>query len=46
MFVRRVAEVALIARSPDYELLRPVLMELKRWHHEPEPGELPTSRQA
>jgi hypothetical protein len=30
MFVRRVAEAALIACSPDYELLRPVLIELKR----------------
>lgn len=30
MFVRTVAEAALIACSPDYELLRPVLIELKR----------------
>jgi hypothetical protein len=29
-FVRKVAEAALIACSPDYELLRPVLIELKR----------------
>jgi hypothetical protein len=30
MFVRQVAEAALIACFPDYELLRPVLLELKR----------------
>jgi hypothetical protein len=30
MFVRTVAEAALIACTPDYELLRPVLVELKR----------------
>jgi len=30
MFVRTVAEATLIACSPDYELLRPVLLELKR----------------
>ena len=30
MFVRTVAEGALIACSPDYELLRPVMVELKR----------------
>lgn len=30
MFVRTVAEAALIACKPDYELLRPVLVELKR----------------
>jgi hypothetical protein len=30
VFVRTVAEAVLIASSPDYELLRPVLLELKR----------------
>jgi hypothetical protein len=34
MFVRRVAEAALIACLPDYELLRPVLVELKRRYPE------------
>ena len=34
MFVRRVTEAALIACSPDYELLRSVLLELKRRHPE------------
>jgi len=34
MFVRTVAEAALIACSPDYELLRSVLVELKRRHPE------------
>ena len=34
MFVRRVAEAALIACSPEYELLRPVLLELKRRYPE------------
>ena len=33
-----VAEAALIACMPDYLLLRPVLLELKRQHPEPEPG--------
>lgn len=37
-FVRRVAEAALIACIPDYLLLRPVLLELKRRYPEPEPG--------
>jgi hypothetical protein len=32
VFVRMVAEVALLACSPDYALLRPVLVELKRRH--------------
>jgi hypothetical protein len=32
MFVRTVAEAALIACIPDYVLLRPVLVELKRRH--------------
>ena len=35
MFVRRVAEAALMACIPDYLLLRPVLLELKRRHPEP-----------
>jgi hypothetical protein len=34
MFVRKVAEAALIACTPDYELLRPVLLVLKRRHPE------------
>jgi hypothetical protein len=34
MFVRTVAEAALLACSPDYALLRPVLLELKRRHPE------------
>ena len=34
IFVRKVAEAALIACSPDYELLRPVLVELKLRHPE------------
>jgi len=34
-FVRTIAEAALIACLPDYELLRPVLLELKRRHPEP-----------
>lgn len=35
MFVRKVAEAALIACLPDYELLRPVLMELKGRYPQP-----------
>ena len=46
MFVRTVAEAALIARSLGCELLRPVLVELKRRYPEPKPGKLPTSLQA
>jgi hypothetical protein len=34
VFVRTVAEAALIACSPDYALLRPVLLELKRRYPE------------
>lgn len=34
MFVRTAAEAALLACIPDYELLRPVLVELKRRHPE------------
>ena len=34
MFVRTVAEAALVACSPDYELLRPGPLELKRRHPE------------
>jgi hypothetical protein len=37
-FVCTVAEAALGACMPDYLLLRPVLLELKRQHPEPEPG--------
>jgi hypothetical protein len=36
--VRRAAEAALIACSPDYAMLRPALLELKRQHPEPSPG--------
>ena len=35
IFIRTVAEAALIACSPDCLLLRPVLIELKRQHPEP-----------
>jgi len=38
MFVRTVATAARMACMPDYVLLRPVLVELKRQHPEPEPG--------
>jgi hypothetical protein len=38
VFDRTVAEAALIACLPDYEMLRPVLLELKRRHREPPPG--------
>ena len=34
MFVRRVADAACLACSPDYQLLRPVLIELKRRYPE------------
>ena len=34
VFVRTVAEAALLACVPDYELLRPVLLELKRRYPE------------
>jgi len=34
-FVRTIAEAALIACVPNYELLQPVLVELKRRHPEP-----------
>ena len=37
-FVRTVAEAALIACLPDYELLRPVLLELKRRYPEGVPS--------
>ena len=33
-FVRKVAQAALIASLPDYELLRPVLIKLKRRYPE------------
>jgi len=45
-FVRKVAEAALVACSPDYELLRPVLLELKRRYPEPGLVEPPISHQA
>jgi hypothetical protein len=35
VFVRTVANAALIACSHDYVLLRPVLLELKRRHPQP-----------
>lgn len=38
MFVSKVAVAASAACTPDYGLLRPVLVELKRQHPEPEPG--------
>jgi hypothetical protein len=41
MFVRTVAEAALMACMPDCVLLRPVLVELKRRYPEPEPGKPP-----
>ena len=37
-FVRKVADAACLACMPDYVLLRPVLVELKRQHIEPTPG--------
>jgi hypothetical protein len=40
-FVRTAAEAALVASMPDYVLLRPVLVELKRRYHVPEPGKHP-----
>jgi hypothetical protein len=36
-FVRKVADAACLACLPEYELLRPVLMELKRLHPQPQP---------
>jgi hypothetical protein len=38
MFVSEVAEAAGIACLPDYELLRRVLLELKRLHTRSQPG--------
>ena len=38
MFVSKVADAASAACIPDYELLRPVLLELKRQHPQPPPG--------
>jgi hypothetical protein len=46
MFVRTVAKAAFLACTPDYVLLRPVLLELKRRYPKPRqslPGLLPTS---
>jgi hypothetical protein len=40
-FVRTVGEAARMACLPEYELLRPVLLELKRRYPEPEPGKPP-----
>jgi hypothetical protein len=38
MFVSKVADAACLACLPDYGLLRPVLLELKRLHPQPLPG--------
>jgi hypothetical protein len=38
MFVSKVADAASAACIPDYEQLRPVLLELKRQHPQPPPG--------
>ncbi len=38
MFVSKVADAASAACIPDYELLRPVLLELKRQRPQPPPG--------
>jgi hypothetical protein len=38
MFVRMVADAACLACMPDFEMLRPVLVALKRQHPEPPPG--------
>jgi hypothetical protein len=38
MFVRTVAHAACLACTPDFEMLRPVLIELMRQHPEPPPG--------
>jgi hypothetical protein len=40
MFVSKVADAASAACIPDYELLRPVLLELKRRYPEPPPARL------
>jgi hypothetical protein len=45
MFVRTVAEAAVMACTPDYELLRPVLVELKRRYPQNEAAVLPFSEQ-
>jgi hypothetical protein len=37
MFVSKVADAACLACLPDYALLRPVLLELKRLHPKPQP---------
>ena len=42
MFVSKVADAASAACIPDYLLLRPVLLELKRRYPEPEPGKPPS----
>ena len=38
MFVSKVADAASAACTPDFEMLRPVLLELKRLHPKPQPG--------
>jgi hypothetical protein len=38
MFVSKVAYAACLACLPDFEMLRPVLLELKRQHPGPPPG--------
>ena len=38
MFVSKVADAACLACMPDFEMLRPVLVALKRQHPEPPPG--------
>ena len=38
MFVSKVADAASAACIPDFEMLRPVLLELMRQHPEPPPG--------
>jgi hypothetical protein len=43
-FVRLVTGAALLACTPDYILLRPVLVELKRRYPQDEPSVLPRSQ--
>jgi len=38
MFVSKVADAASAACTPDFEMLRPVLLELMRQHPKPPPG--------
>jgi hypothetical protein len=44
VFVRTVADAACLACLPDFEALRPVLVELKRRYPEPEPGKPPVTQ--